>query len=107
MLKVRSILIVFLLLLFSGAQAQMIKEKKQGWHLLDLQQDGYYGISLTKAYELLKGRTGKTIIVAVIDSGIDTLQEDLKPILWVNTKEIAGNGIDDDGNGYTDDIYGW
>jgi len=85
----------------------MQKEKKQGWHLLDAKQDGYYGISLTKAYELLKGRTSKTIIVAVIDSGIDTLHEDLKPILWVNKKEIAGNGIDDDGNGYLDDIYGW
>jgi subtilisin family serine protease len=107
MLKVRSVLIVLLLFLLSGAQAQMLKEKKQGWHLLDLKQDGYYGISLTKAYELLKGRTSKTVIVAVIDSGIDTLQEDLKPILWVNKKEIAGNGIDDDGNGYRDDVYGW
>ena len=107
MLKVRSALIVLLFFLLSGAQAQMQKEKKQGWHLLDAEQDGYYGISLTKAYELLKGRTSKTIIVAVIDSGIDTLHEDLKPILWVNKKEIAGNGIDDDGNGYLDDIYGW
>ncbi len=107
MLKVQSVLILLLLFLLTGAQAQMLKEKKQGWHLLDLKQDGYYGISLTKAYELLKGRTSKTVIVAVIDSGIDTLQEDLKPILWINTKEIAGNGIDDDGNGYRDDIYGW
>ena len=108
MLKVRSVFIVLLLFLLSGAaQAQLLKEKKRGWHLLDLSQDGYYGISLTKAYELLKGRTSKTVIVAVIDSGIDTLHEDLKPILWVNKKEIAGNGIDDDGNGYRDDIYGW
>ena len=47
------------------------------------------------------------MIVAVIDSGIDTLHEDLKPILWTNPKEIPGNGIDDDGNGYIDDIHGW
>jgi len=107
MLKVRTILTVLLLFLLSGAQAQILKEKKQGWHLMDLNQDGYYGISLSKAYELLKGRPSKTVIVAVIDSGIDTLHEDLKPILWVNKKEIAGNGIDDDGNGYRDDIYGW
>jgi len=107
MLKVRSVFIVLLFFHLSGAQAQMLKEKKQGWHLLDVKQDGYYGISLAKAYELLKGRTSKTVIVAVIDSGIDTLHEDLKSILWVNKKEIAGNGIDDDGNGYKDDIYGW
>jgi subtilisin family serine protease len=49
----------------------------------------------------------KKIIVAVIDSGIDTLHEDLKPILWRNPKEIPGNKIDDDKNGYVDDIYGW
>jgi len=47
------------------------------------------------------------VIVAVIDSGIDTTHEDLKPVLWVNKKEIPGNGIDDDQNGYVDDIHGW
>src|SRR5690349_15738383 len=78
-----------------------------GWHLLDRMKDGYYGISLDKAYELLKGRQSTTVIVAVIDSGIDTTQEDLKGILWTNTKEISGNGKDDDGNGYIDDIHGW
>jgi subtilisin family serine protease len=46
-------------------------------------------------------------VVAVIDSGIDTLHEDLKEVLWVNPKEIPGNGIDDDGNGYIDDVHGW
>ena len=43
----------------------------------------------------------------MIDSGIDTTHEDLKPVLWVNPKEIPGNGIDDDGNGYVDDVHGW
>jgi len=107
MLKSRAILLFLSLFILSVAQSQAVKEKKQGWHLLDPEQDGYYGISLNKAYALLKGRTSKTVIVAVIDSGIDTLHEDLRPILWVNKKEIAGNGIDDDGNGYRDDIYGW
>jgi cell wall-associated protease len=79
----------------------------KGWHLLDKDATGYYGISLDKAYELLKGRKGDTVVVAVIDSGIDTLQEDLKPILWTNKKEKQGNKVDDDGNGYTDDYYGW
>lgn len=78
-----------------------------GWHLLDQQHDGFTGISLNQAYELLKGRPSQTVIVAVIDSGIDTVHEDLKPILWTNPKEIPANGIDDDGNGYIDDVHGW
>jgi len=77
------------------------------WHLMDLKKDGYYGVSLSEAYQLLKGKKSKTVVVATIDSGIDTLQQDLRPILWVNTKEIPGNGIDDDHNGYIDDIHGW
>lgn len=74
---------------------------------MDLKKDGYYGVSLREAYQLLKGKKSKTVVVATIDSGIDTLQQDLRPILWVNTKEIPGNGIDDDHNGYIDDIHGW
>lgn len=98
--------------LFAGAGvpalAQTAKEEVgKGWHLKDLQQDGVYGISLDKAYDFLKGKKATPVIVAVIDSGIDTLHEDLKPVLWKNAKEIAGNGKDDDGNGYTDDVYGW
>jgi subtilisin family serine protease len=65
------------------------------------------GISLEKAYDLLKGRKSQTVIVAVIDSGIDTAQEDLKAVLWRNPGEINGNGVDDDKNGYVDDVYGW
>jgi subtilisin family serine protease len=81
----------------------------KGWHLLDQSKDGYNGISLAKAYEFIKSKNlkGKTVVVAVIDSGIDTLHEDLKEVLWRNPKEIPGNGIDDDKNGYIDDIYGW
>jgi cell wall-associated protease len=79
----------------------------KGWHLKDRGKDGLYGISLDKAYEFVKGRKSQTVIVAVIDSGIDTTHEDLKPILWRNPKEIVGNGIDDDKNGYVDDVNGW
>ncbi len=84
-------------------------ELPKGWHLLDKEKDGYYGISVNKAYEFakLKKLKSKTVLVAVIDSGVDTLHEDLKDILWTNTKEIPGNGIDDDHNGYVDDIHGW
>ncbi len=79
----------------------------RGWHLKDATADTLHGISLDKAYDFLKGKKSKPIIVAVLDSGIDTLHEDLKPILWRNPKEIPGNGKDDDGNGYVDDVYGW
>lgn len=77
------------------------------WHQLDKAETGYYGISLDKAYDFLKNRKSKTVVVAVIDSGVDTTQEDLKSILWHNPGEIPGNGIDDDHNGYVDDVYGW
>lgn len=79
----------------------------KNWHLLDKSESGYYGISLDKAYGLLKGKKSKTVVVAVIDSGVDTLHEDLKSVLWHNPKEIPGNGKDDDKNGYSDDVYGW
>lgn len=84
-------------------------EIPKNWHQLDKDSTGYYGISLNKAYNFLKAKKikSKQVLVAVIDSGIDTLHEDLKPILWTNTKEIPGNGIDDDNNGYIDDIHGW
>ena len=79
----------------------------KSWYQGDIQKDSVYGISLTKAYNFLQGRQPKPVIVAVIDSGIDTTHESLKGILWTNPKEIPGNGIDDDGNGYVDDVHGW
>jgi subtilisin family serine protease len=97
-----------LICLFLSASAQK-EDVPKGWHLLDKQKDGYYGISLQQAYDFLKSKNLKsnTIIVAVIDSGVDTTHEDLKPVLWINPGEIPGNGVDDDKNGYVDDIHGW
>lgn len=78
------------------------------WSHLDLAKDTIPGMSVDKAYtQLLKGKKGNTVIVGVIDSGIDIDHEDLKPAIWTNPKEIAGNGKDDDNNGYIDDIHGW
>ena len=83
------------------------EEQSKHWAHADLVTDTIPGMSLDKAYKFLEGKTGETVIVGVIDSGIDIEHEDLKDVLWMNTKEIAGNGIDDDKNGYVDDIYGW
>lgn len=93
---------------FSIAQSDKDEKPKDNWQNLDLKEDGVFGISTEKAYkELLKGKKSTPVIVAVIDGGIDEEHEDLKKIMWVNTKEIPGNGIDDDNNGYIDDINGW
>ncbi len=99
------------LLLSLGAFGQELPKKQpdppKNWHQLDLKTDGYYGVSLNQAYSFLKGKKSKTVIVGVIDSGIDTTQTDLQSILWVNPKEVAGNGKDDDHDGYVDDVHGW
>ena len=83
-------------------------QPKPNWQNLDLKTDNVFGISTERAYkELLNGKTAVPVIVAVIDGGVDEDHEDLKNAIWVNSKEIAGNGKDDDNNGYKDDINGW
>jgi len=77
------------------------------WAHADLATDSIPGMSLKQAYKFVEGKKSTTVIVGVIDSGIDIEHEDLKNVLWYNTGEIAGNGIDDDKNGYIDDINGW
>ena len=88
-------------------QAAPPAELPKNWHQLDLKADGYYGISLNNAYKFLKGKKSKTVLIATIDSGIDTNQTDLKSILWVNPKEVPNNGKDDDKDGFVDDVHGW
>lgn len=84
------------------------EEVPKDWFLLDPETDRYQGVSSERVYAtLLKGKPSRTVLVAVIDSGIDILHEDLKDVIWVNEKEIPDNGIDDDKNGYVDDVYGW
>lgn len=83
-------------------------EQIKVWSAMDLTRDTVPGMSVDRAYEeIIKNRKGKTVIVGVIDSGLDIDHEDLKNVLWVNEGEIAGNNIDDDNNGYVDDIHGW
>ena len=103
----RGALLIYLLVSCYCSFAQT--DIPRGWHLMDYQMDKFYGISLNKAYSFLKekNKTPQPVIVAVLDSGVDTAHEDLKNVLWHNPKEIPGNGIDDDKNGYIDDVYGW
>jgi subtilisin family serine protease len=78
------------------------------WSSKDLQNDTIPGMGVDRAYsEIIKKKKGSTVIVAVIDSGVDIEHEDLKNIIWTNPGEVAGNNKDDDGNGYVDDIHGW
>jgi subtilisin family serine protease len=78
------------------------------WQHLDLLKDTIPGMSVDRAYkELIRKKKGNPVTVAVLDAGIDLLHEDLASVLWINAKEIAGNGQDNDGNGFIDDIHGY
>ncbi len=78
------------------------------WFNLDYKTDGVMGISTEKTYKtLLKGRKSTPVIVGVLDGGVDVYHEDLKDVVWINVKDSLANGIDNDGNGYINDKYGW
>jgi cell wall-associated protease len=88
--------------------APLKENELKRWSHLDIVNDTIPGMSVDRAYtELLKDKKGVKVIVGIVDSGVDIEHEDLKSVIWTNTKEIPGNGIDDDKNGYIDDIHGW
>jgi subtilisin family serine protease len=108
-MKMKQILLLMLLAVSTASFAQKKqKTAPANWFNLDPKKNKVMGVSTERAYEeLLKNKKSTTVIVAVIDGGTDIYHEDLKEVLWVNSKEVAGNGVDDDKNGYVDDIYGW
>jgi subtilisin family serine protease len=88
--------------------AASVGEAPRDWQMLDASADRVVGVSSRRAErELLAGKQPQSVLVAVIDGGIDTAHVGLKANLWTNPKEVAGNGKDDDNNGYTDDVHGW
>ncbi|AXT51312.1 peptidase S8 [Aquimarina sp. BL5] len=98
-----------------NAQVQSTKndssenKKTDPWYFKDVTKDSVFGISLTEANQVLtqKKLKGREIVIAVIDTEIDINHEDLKDQIWHNHKEIPDNSMDDDDNGYIDDIDGW
>ena len=91
----------------TAKKAPLTEEESKSWGHSDLVTDSIPGMSLDKAYNFLQGKKGVEVVVGVVDSGTDLLHEDLKDVAWVNQKEIPSNGVDDDKNGYVDDINGW
>jgi cell wall-associated protease len=89
-------------------KAPVSENELKRWSHLDLIKDSIPGMSVDRAYaELLQGKKGQKVIVGIVDSGVDIEHEDLQGMIWTNTKEIPGNGIDDDKNGFIDDVHGW
>ncbi|QXP60790.1 S8 family serine peptidase [Olleya sp. HaHaR_3_96] len=87
---------------------ELSEKKFRNWHHKDIIDDSIPGTSLDKAYDLiLKDKEGKEIIVALIDTSIDINHEDLSSSIWTNSNEVPNNNIDDDDNGYIDDLHGW
>lgn len=104
----RRIIALIVNIMLLGWQVSAQKKAPENWFNLDPKKDKVYGVSTERTYaELLKGKKSKTVVVAVIDGGTEVKHEDLKDVIWVNKNEIAGNNIDDDKNGYVDDVNGW
>ncbi|MFO7744266.1 MAG: S8 family serine peptidase [Psychroflexus sp.] len=92
----------------SEKKVELTDDELEYWGSKDLVYDTIPGMSVDRAYqELIKDYNGKTIIVAVLDSGIDIEHEDFEGVIWTNIDEIPNNDKDDDNNGFIDDIHGW
>ena len=89
-------------------QSELSDSDLQYWHLLDIQQDSIPGMSVLRSFgEILGDKEGEKVIVAIIDSGVDIAHPCLSESVWINHDEIPNNHLDDDRNGYVDDVHGW
>jgi subtilisin family serine protease len=102
----RTFLSIFTILILFKSSSASSQEIPDDWHHTDFSEN-FNGISMEAAYRLLMDLNPTEVIVAVIDSGVDHEHEDLDEVMWVNVNEIPNNKVDDDNNGYVDDIHGW
>ena len=94
---------------FAFAQDKMQNNDLKTWYHKDFSTTNVYGVNTNNAYKFLesKGLKPRTVVVGVLDSGVEVDHPGLINNMWKNPNEIPNNGIDDDKNGYVDDIYGW
>ena len=106
-MRLKNLLFAGIILVFSTSIDAQTKAP-DNWFNLDPTENNVNGVSTEKVYsDLLRGKKGQMVVVAVIDGGVDYMHPDLKDVMWHNPGEIPGNGLDDDKNGYIDDVYGW
>ena len=105
MKQMNKLLLAATLLTGLGLSAQ--QAAPNNWWEMDRAENSFPGVSAALANEYLQGKQATTVVVAVIDSGVDIEHEDLADAVWTNPGEIPDNGIDDDKNGYVDDVHGW
>jgi cell wall-associated protease len=101
----KTFILVSALIITTISYTQQVQETTPD--VLNWYNGGGAGMFTEEGYKLLSNKKSTTVVVAVIDSGVDIEHKDLEGKIWVNSNEIAGNGIDDDKNGYVDDIHGW
>lgn len=106
-LKICGLLIGLPLTNYAQTLPKTSKNPVANWQMQSIKKDNVYGADVYGAYALLKNKKSEKIKVAVIDVGVDFNHPALSGHIWTNGKEIPDNGIDDDGNGYIDDLHGW
>ena len=88
-------------------KSEISKKEKMEWQHKNILSDSIFGVNTDLAYNFTRKKRGRVVIVAVIDLEINTNHKDLQNRIWLNSNEIPDNGLDDDNNGYVDDINGW
>lgn len=107
------VLTALVVLKFQSVKGQVnnvdqLNQKNVNWFNSDYKVQRTLGTSVDKAYtDLIQKKQPKEVVVAIIDSGTDIEHEDFENNIWVNEKEIPNNNLDDDNNGYVDDVHGW